>query len=255
MATSPYDSLTSVLYAVRARIGDDIDTLLPLGGQLASNGQYYSQQIVNNAWRKLQQFLVSNKYVRLVVPNFVIPSLPPVNSEDAAIQVSLSWSGYNDGVAPFPAFVLPQDLIRPLKLAERPSDDAPNLNAFIDMDGPEQGISRIPLIPKQQWNGLWVWDTDQITMPGALALTDLSVTYAAYLPDFLDTGDVTTATGFTPWFEHPVPIMRALDPLANYILAEIERARLNMPAVLAYTTDAENGALTGIIQRSTGALQ
>lgn len=252
---APYDSVNAVLYAIRARIGDEINTLLPLGGQLASNGQYYSQQLVNNAWRKLQQFLVSNKYVRFVVPNFVIPSLPTVNSEDTSIQVSLSWTGYNDGVNPFPAFVLPQDLIRPLKLSERPSDASPNINAFIDMDGPEQGIVRIPSIPKQQWNGLWVWDTDQITMPGALALTDLRISYAAYLADFADTGDVTTATGFTPWFEQPVPIMRALDPLANYVLAEIERARVNMPAVLAYTTDAENGAMTAIIQKATDTLQ
>lgn len=251
MATSPYDPVYAVLNACRARIGDDLDSLLPLGGQLASNSQSYSQQLVNNAWRKLQQFLIANKYVRLIVPNFVISSLPPVNSEDAALQVSLSWTGYSDGLTTDPAIVLPQNLIMPLKLSERPSDAAPNVNAFIDMDGQEQGIVRIPSIPKQSWNGLWVWDTDQITMPGALVLTDLRITYAAYLDDFVDTGDVTSATNFTPWFEQPVPIIRALDPLANYILAELEIGRGNGAAAVAYTQAAESAAMTAIIGKAT----
>lgn len=250
MATSPYDQVINVLNAIRVRIGDDLDSLLPLGGQIATNSQSYSQQLVNNGWRKLQQYLVSQKYVRLVVPNFQVASLPPVASEDTALQVSLSWTGYSDGVTGYPLVVLPQDLIMPLKLSERPSDDAPNVNTFIDMDGPEQGISRIPSIPKQSWNQIWVWDNDQITMPGALVLTDLRITYAAYLADFLDTGDVTSATNFTTWFEQPVPIIRALDPLANYILAEIEMARGNAGAAAAYTAAGRAGAMEAIIGKA-----
>lgn len=251
MSSAPYDSLSTILYAIRARIGDDIDSLLPLGGQVATNSQAYSQQLVNNGWRKLQQFLVSNRYVRLIVPNFVIPSLPAVSSLDAAIQVTLSWSGYNDGVTDFPLAVLPQDLIMPLKMSERPSTLAPNPNAFIDMDGPEQGILRIPSTPKKEWNQFWVWDTDQITMPGALQTTDLRISYAAYLVDFLDTGDVTTAIGFTPWFEQLVPILRSADPFACFVLAEIEMARGNAPAAAAYTQAGRSGAMEAIIGKAT----
>lgn len=254
MASAPYDTVNAVLYAVRARIGDDIDTLLPVGGQVATNSQAYSQQLVNSAWRVLQQFLDSNGFVRFTIPNFIIASLPPVNSLDTAIQVTLSWDGYNDGVTDFPSVVLPQNLIRPIEMSERPSDAAPNINAFIDMDGPNQGIVRIPSIPKMDWNSLWLWNDNAIYMPGALALTDLRITYSAYLADFADTGDVTSATNFTPWFEQPVPIMRALDPLASFILAEIEKARGNMDAVAGYIASAENAAMQAIIHGTGGSI-
>lgn len=255
MSTAPYDFVYTVLNAVRTRIGDDLDSLLPLGGQIASNSQSYSQQCLNTAWRRLQQFLVLKRFSRMIVSNFILASVPAVNSEDAALEVSLSWSGYNDGFTDNPGFVLPQDLIQPLKLSERPSDTAPNINAFIDMDGPEQGIVRLPSIPKQQWNGIWVWNDDQIMMPGALVLTDIRVTYAAYLADFLDTGDVTSAVDFTPWFEQKVPILRALEPLASYTLAELERGRGNADAAAAYTADAERQAMAAIIRAEPGAVQ
>lgn len=249
MPLPPYDPVILVLNIVHERVGDDMDSLLPLGGQLAANSQATSQQMVNAAWRKLQQFLLSQGYVRLSIPNFIIPNLGPVFSEDAALQVTLDWTGYFDGNSLDATKALPQNFIRPMALAERPTDAAPNINSFIDID--LQNITRVPSIPKQQWNQIAVWNGDNISMPGALVNTDLRVDYAAYLSDFEDTGDVTTAVGFTPWFEQPVPIMRAADPLACFILAEIEIARGNEQAAIEYTQAGQDGATTAIIGKAT----
>lgn len=245
MASAPYDSLYASILIIRSRIGDDIDSLLPLGGQIGSNSQAYSQQLVNSGYRKLQQFLVSEDYEKLSVTNAIIPNLPPVNNPDTSLQVTLSWSGYSDGVNSNPAFVLPQNLIRATKLAERPSQPAPNANPFWDMEL----VPYVPAIAKDYRNRIWLWSGDQINMPGATGNIDLRVDFMQYLADFADTGDVTTATGFLAWYNQPLPIMRAAESLASYVLAEIERARGNMDAVTAYTNDGQEAAVRDILGR------
>lgn len=244
--TAPYDSLINVLNGVNSRLNGVVDTLTAIGGQILTNTSAKSQQFTNNGWRKLQQYLVSEGCVRLRVPNFIIRSLPPVNTPDTSLQVTLSWSGYSDGVNLLPAFALPQDLIKPLEMAERPSSGvAPNAATFTDIDLKQ--IDRIPSIPKLQWNQIAVWNDDKIFMPGATVITDLRIDYAAYFPDFLDTGTTTVAAAYARWFQQTVPILRALDPLADYICAEVEAARGNIIAAQAYTEAGRRGAMEAII--------
>ena len=120
MATAPYDVLITAINAANTRMAGDVNTLQPIGGQILKFSNAYSQQLANTAWRRFQQLLVAHGEVRLRIPNFIIPNLPPVNNADVALQVTLSWSGYFDGINQFPAITLPQNLIRPLRLAERP---------------------------------------------------------------------------------------------------------------------------------------
>lgn len=248
MPTAPYDSLITVINAVNIRLGADVNTLTSIGGQILGNTNAWSQQATNTAWRKMQQYLASQGYVRLTVPGFLIPNVPPVANEDTATQVTFDWTGYFDGVTLYPTLALPQDFIRPTAMAERPTDDAPNVAAFIDID--LQNIGRVPFIPKQPWNQIAVWNDDNISMPGALVYTDIRVDYVAFLSDFLDTGNTTTTGGYVRWFNQSVPIMRALEPLTNYICAEVERARGNVPAVLGYTQAGESGAMSAIIGKA-----
>lgn len=193
------------------------DSIQTIGGNTLTNTADFTPVIVNRAWQMFQQDLLSFGYVRLRIPNLILV-IPPVNSEDASLEVFLNWIGYYNGASTDTNIVLPQNLIKPIKLAERPTDAAPNINAFIDMDGPEQGIERIPAIPKNQWNGLWVWNDDAIWMPGALAQTDLRIDYAAYLPDFTGTG-----VGFPG--AQTADILRCEDALAGYIAAVFSAPR------------------------------
>lgn len=182
MATSPYPTLSDVLNASRVPIDDCI---INIGGQILTNSADFTPILVNLAYRKMQQFLISLGWVRFVVQNDIIPNVPPAANEDTALNVTLSWSGYNDGVTPSSSPALPQNLLKPLHLAGRASGDSPNTDAFIDIDGPETGIVRLPSVPKQNWNQFWIWNNDQINMNGALTTTDIRVDFLSFFPNFI----------------------------------------------------------------------
>jgi hypothetical protein len=84
-------------------------------------------------------------------------------------------------------------------------------------------------------------------MRGATVTTDLRIEYLAYLADFEDTGNLQAAIGFTPWYEQPIPIMRAAESQAMFTLAEIEIARGNQDAAVAYVNAGRESAMMDII--------
>lgn len=230
MPTAPYPLLSTVLNYARDQANDAIQAQ---GGNTLTNSADFTPDYVNRAWLMLQQELVSLGYEEFRTDNLQL-TLPAVASEDTSLQVTLDWSGYNDGVTLDAAVVLPQTLIKPLKLAERPTDTAPNVNAFIDMDGPEQGIKRVPSIPKQQWNGIWVWNANKIYMPGATVQTDLRVDFLAYLPDFTGTGAGYPGT-------QTANILRCEDAFAGFIAALFCAPRGDVDAS-GILDDAKNAA-------------
>lgn len=198
------------------------DAIQSAGGNTLTDDADFTPIYVNRAWLMLQQELVSYGFDRFRTDNLIL-SLPAVSNTDTSLQATLDWTGYYDGVSLNTGIVLPQTLIRALKLAERPAGASPNNQAFIDMDGPEQGIKRIPAIPKLPWNLIWVWDDDKIWMPGALVQTDVRVDFLSYLPDFIGTGvgypGVQTAN-----------ILRCEDAFAGFISAVFCAARGDMDA-------------------------
>ena len=222
MPTAPYPSLSSVLDSLRVGVNDSI---VSLGGQTLTNTAAFTPVYVNRGWQMFQQELLNMGYVRLLVQGFTLLNLPNVANLDTATQVSLSWTGYNDGVTAYPSSALPQTLIKPTKLMERLSGSAPNVNLFWDMSGPEQGVTRIPFITKDYRNRIWVFNNDTIYMPGATGNIDLRVDYASYLADF--------TTGSFPG-PQVVPIMRSTDALAWYIGYIFSYARNDDPAVCSF---------------------
>lgn len=192
------------------------DCIINTGGQILTNSADFTPILVNLAYRRFQQFLISLGWVRFVTQNTIIPNVPPVANADTSLNVTLSWSGYNDGVTPHPSPVLPQDLLKPLHLAGRPTASAPNVTPFIDIDGPETGIMRLPSIPKQDWNQFWIWDKDQINMNGANAATDIRVDYLAFLPNF--------TTGQFPGTQ-TVPILNSEDAFSGFIAHQFSSVR------------------------------
>ena len=196
----------------RIQVNDSINAT---AGQTLIDTADFTPYYVNRAWLMLQQELLALGWPRFLFEGYVISGIPGVSSLDTALQASLSWEGYSDGVITDATRVLPQNLIKPLKLMERPSGQAPNIGNFIDMDGPEQGIVRIPPIQKQQWNGIWVWNSDSsgnqaIFMPGALVNTDLRIDYEGYIPDFTGSG-----MGFPG--SQTANILRCEDAFAGFI--------------------------------------
>lgn len=185
--------------------------IVSIGGQTLTNTQPFTLPMVNLAYQRSQQFLVSLGYV--VLEDSVTLTIPAVTTLDSATEVTLSWTGYFDGTDQKATPVLPQSLIRPVSggLQERVSvNSGVNLAALSPMD---EILGTLSNVPKQPWNVQWQWRADKIVMPGARGLTDLSIRFAKYLPDFTDLDtDV-------------VPIMRSEDMLSGFIAVEFSSAR------------------------------
>ena len=236
--STPFDTVITVINAVNARLNGEVDSLLPLGGQILDNTQAFSQQLVNSAWRRLQEKLVTLGFA-LLQNEIIFSALPGIPNSDPGIQTYIGWNGYWDGRTLHTGFVLPQDFIEPLECQERVTNTQ-SPSSFLDMD---DIVGPIPAVPKTDWNGLWQWRQNAIWFAGAKAISDIRVRYAAYFADFADTGDVTSATAFLPWFSQPIPIMRSFDAMVSYVCAEAEKARGNPETAVAYTADGDASAM------------
>lgn len=241
MPSAPYDTVTTVINAARTRLNDVINTLAPVGGKILDNTQPFSQQVVNDAWRKLQEFLADIGYSGLDQET-VLASVPAAATNDPMKLVYLSWSGYFDGNALQVAPVLPQNLIRPEKLWERPSGTT---QVMTEMD---EVLNGLPMVPKANWNRQWEWRGDALYLPGALTVTDIRIRFAAYLSDFVDNSPALN----TAWYAQMVPIMRCLDAFADYMCREISIARGDADGAAAFQTSAEANARL-ILNRDTSA--
>jgi len=228
MPTPPYDIANTILNAARVRLNSDVETLIPIGGELLDNTQPFIQQAFNSGFRKLQEFLADQGFARLE-QEIILSGYPPLPSIDPAVQPWLDWTGSFDGATFSATPQLPQDFISPLWVKERPTG---SVESFADMDRISNGM---PSVPKVQWNLMWEWRDDKLYFPGSVRQMDLRMRYAAYLPDIADVGT-------TPWFMQPVPITRCLESMTNYLCAEICAAREQMDWAAAYATAAEMAA-------------
>lgn len=225
--TAPYDNLESILNLARVRVNDAIASL---SGEILTDTQPFTLEMVNAAWRTLQEFLANLGYTRSK-KEIVLAAIPSVTSSDPGSQVSLNWSSYYNGSGydiPPTAPVLPQDLILPLRLWERQTSLT---GTFVPMT---QALDGLPDYPKLPWNHFWEWREDAIYMPGATIAVDIRLRYAAYLPDFI-------ASATTPFASQVVPIMRCKNAFAYYIAAEVTGPRAD-PDAPTFTAAAEQAA-------------
>lgn len=226
-ATAPYDSVIVAINAANTRLNGRVETLQPIGGQIVGNTNAFSQQVVNDAWRKMQSRLADLRYSGLQTET-VFLAVPPAALADPLVQVNIGFTGYFDGVVTQAAPVLPQTLIRPYELNERQSGTAA---LFTEMD---MLLYSIPRVPKANWNRQWLWRANALYLPGALVSTDISMLYAQLLADFAD--------GALPWFQQPVPILNCIDSFADYICREIYVARGDMNSAAAIQLSAGDNA-------------
>jgi hypothetical protein len=237
MPNNPSDTVIVAVNAANTRLNGRVDTLQPIGGQLVGNTQSFSQQVVNDAWRKMQNRLADARYSGLQQET-LFAAVPAASSTDPALQVNISFSGYFDGMNLLSAPALPAGFIQPYELTERQNGTT---NLFTEMD---QIFFSLPKVPKQNWNREWLWRSNAIYLPGALVSTDIFLLYAGLLVDFQD--------GALPWFQQPIPILNSIDCLADYICREIEIARNNAAGAMAFQQSAEDGARLICNQDSSG---
>lgn len=212
--SQPYDQLEQVLNLGRVRMNDSIASV---GGDILTDQQPFTAVMAQGAWRAFQEYLANMGSVRFKKP-LAMTGFPPVANFDPASWTTLTWQAYFDGqsawVPPF-APVLPQDMILPLKLWERQT----GTNSQFSCNPMEQCVESLPDCRKGPFNAYWYWENDTLYMPGSIYSMDLRMEYAAYLADFAVNTDGTVIGA------QPVPVMRALNPLAWYFCAEAAEGR------------------------------
>jgi hypothetical protein len=206
-----------------------------IGGEITGAQQIFSQTVVNAAWQRFQEFLVSNNFSRLINTANLL-NISPVATTDPGVNCYIDWTGYFDGVTLQATPALPQDLSTPLRLKERVLGQTGVSAEFTPMEYVVNGLTGLV---KGNRNFNWAWDSDKIVFPGSTQAMDMEVRYAAFLPDFVD-GSVT-------WYNQPVPIMRSQDAFAWYIAFEYSAARGDMDSA-AIGALAEAAALK-LVQR------
>jgi len=212
MATAPYDIVETVLEEARVRMNDAI---LSLAGEILTDTAAFTQQMVNGCWRTLQETLADLKYSGSEA-EIVFVKVPGSTDSDPANQSYFTYNGYFDGTTLQTAFPLPQNMIRPYDLWERPT----GIGIMTDMD---EQVNGLPMVVKANWNRHWEWRDDALYLPGALQAEDIRMRYAQYFSDF-------ETVGGTTWQNQPVPIMRCLDSFADFICAEASKARADLDA-------------------------
>ena len=209
---TPYDICLTVLDMVRSRL----NSAAGLNVDVLTAAQTFTQRAFNTGWRKLQEFLMNKGYTPFT-DEVIIAELAPIDggtAADPSLQVYLSWDGYYDGATLDDTKVLPQALVFPLKIYQRPSNQNSN---FVPV---EMILDGIPTAQHQLYQYGWEWRVDRIYMPGAVQELDLRIRYAKFHGDFQQDAD----TG-APWYLSTVPIARCSDALSLYVCAELALSR------------------------------
>jgi hypothetical protein len=167
----------------------------------------------------------------LIKDNILILGVTPMDSptyglgsEDPAVQVNIGFGGYFDGTQINASLALPDDVIYPERVWERPSGTN---NPFIPMCQSTFGLSSRPQYPAMKE---WEWRGDAIWMVGATQSVDLRLRYYANFPTFF-----SQTLDFDTTF---VPIMDSLDAIA-YKTAVKYATMLGSPGLADLKMDAK----------------
>lgn len=193
-----YDNLESVVTTARVRINDAIKS--PAGNTLTDNAGF-TIYMINAGWRRMQDSLASYGCSELKEESTLL-SIAANGNADPTVRTVINWSSTPP---------LPDDLISPLKLWERPVGGGA-------MSTMGQVFNGLPLVPRGTRNKIWEWRRETIYMPGASIPTDIQLRYMCYLPDFV-------ANATTAFSSQTVPITRSLNPFAWFICSEFSHGR------------------------------
>ncbi len=209
----------------RVRMNDAIQSI---GGDILTNDQPFTQNMVNNAWMRLQEYLANLGYARLIDEE-IIQALPVAGSQDPASQCWIDWTGFYDGTQLWKNYALPAKCSFPLRIWDRVS----GLNAGWGRPL-ENVMDGMPAMYKTSRNGIFEYRNDKIYMPGTSIRVDLRVRFAQFFPDF-------ETQGQTNWYDQKVPITRCRDSFADYICVEASDGRDDVDSQ-TFKTRAENEA-------------
>src|SRR5262249_54122425 len=152
----------------------------PGEGQILTNDPVLPQSVtlqnfMNSAIRETRRDISIMGQPTFISDNYILLGLPPVNSSlgvgvtNPAVQVSIQFIGYFDGLQMWPNLTLPGNMLQPLEMWERQS----GTNNPFGMMRQSTGA----LAPRYQTNALgdWEWRGDAIWMVGSVEPRDVRI--------------------------------------------------------------------------------
>ena len=185
VAEGTYPVAEDVMELARAAVNDMLRTA---AGSILTDTAPFTIPMLNSAVRRTQRYLANNGLLSNVVDNAILAAIPVVGNQDPATQVTISATGYFNGVNTFSNPVLPPDLILPLSLAQRQTGSGAQYTPMTPAKGPL--MSRVP----GPYYGEWEWRQDQICMIGSTNIMDIRVRYEGRLARISKTADLTQTT-------------------------------------------------------------
>lgn len=226
-ATVPFDTVDTAMNMARVLLND---TPMALTGNLLSDSQPYAQQFYNLAWREFQRDLALAGDPAQT-EEFISQSLPVVSSLDPYVQVYLGQQFYFDGTSFYSSptvNLLPQNLIIPLWVRERPGGTTQTFSDMVPCDNGLPGSPKTAYLRWWEWRSAGPGNGNAIFMQGATVTRDVWVRYASYLGDAVTNQYVAGA-----WYLQPIPILRCADALSFYIAARFANSRGSEQAMAA----------------------
>lgn len=170
----PYPTAEYVLNLVRVYC---LDAGISIQGDLLADNAAYTIPLLQSAYEYVQDELNNRGYETPTKEILLLNVTPvPAAALSPGTQVYIDYVNYFDGLNLNNAPVLPQDMLTPVKLWERP---AGSLLRFAPMGLANDGIDSLP---QYSYMRQWEWRDDKIYMPGATQAIDLRARYKAYFP-------------------------------------------------------------------------
>lgn len=151
----------------------------------------------NSAVRELCRQLRLQNATMLIVDNYLIENIPPINGPrgfqvaDPAVQIAIGTNGYFDGTDWHASYRLPPMVFQVVRCWERQTSSN---DTFADMGEPSDGMAGV--YQGQGW-GRWEWRQQMVWTPGSLDYRDLRIRFLMTL-DTQFVANVNPATTYVP---------------------------------------------------------
>lgn len=204
----PFPTAETIITAARMYANDVAPTA---AGYLLADSATYTMANFNAAYRNSRRRL-ANAGVRAVSDYVNLVNLQPVANSDPSTVVYVDWNEYSDGVNLWPAPVLPQALLIPLRCWQRLT--GATASPFVRLRPANDGV---PPYVQTAYFQCWEWRNNRLQLPGALQSNDLRVLYEIFFPDI------------TAW-DQTIPLPDCQDAIAYMIAAQFLRSRGSLGA-------------------------
>lgn len=214
-APTTYPLVSEVMLLARSLVNDTMagENDVPGEGQILTNDPVISPftiPFINSAIRWLYRKLGNSGVPTLINDNLILSGLTPVNSVlgvgvvNPAIQVSITFAGYFDGLTLNTGLKLPANTLSVLKMWERLTGSN---NNFSDMVQSQDGL---PSRNQTTYLGDWEYRADGVYMVGSVSTEDVRMRTIVALPGQVS-GDGTDFGSLS------IPVLDSTDALATKI--------------------------------------